>query len=348
MTLSPPRPQQASPTSLRVLALTRKPHSASFEQRVLNYINPLEARHVNVTWREIPKTRRLQHGLLKTLPDYDLVWWHRYLISPWSSGKWRKRARRIVFDFDDPLMYSSHGRRDRPNFTRSLKFSHFLRRCDAALPASEFLAERTRPYCRNVFVVPMAIDVPVQLPVRHDPGPKVELLWVGSKSTMRFLRPLAPVLAEVGRLRPSVRLRLVGHEPMTCPPLEVDFRRWSPQEQQQALSESDIGLCPLPDTPWSRGKCPYKVLQYMAHGMAWVGAAVGENLRTAGAVDGDQTRGLCATDAREWTDALLRLIDDREARLRLGANGRAYVESHHHREVLADRLVEVFRQITAK
>jgi glycosyltransferase involved in cell wall biosynthesis len=173
----------------------------------------------------------------------------------------------------------------------------------------------------------------------------VETLWLGSKSTQRFLRELAPALAEVGRLRPDARLRVVGHEEFAAGPLNVDFRRWSPQEQDRALGECDIGLCPMPDTPWTRGKCPYKVLQYMAAGMAWVGSAVGENLVSAGAPYGSDPRGLCAATDEQWVRALTRLIDDATLRRNMGASGLVYVRRVHEREMLADRLAEILRGI---
>jgi len=103
----------------------------------------------------------------------------------------------------------------------------------------------------------------------------------------------------VAGLRPGVRLRLVGHEPIAFGGIEVDFRPWSPGEQDLALRECDIGLCPMPDTPWTRGKCPYKVLQYMAHAMPWVGSAVGENLRCGrGARRAGHARAVCRNGRR--------------------------------------------------
>ena len=192
----------------------------------------------------------------------------------------------------------------------------------------------------------------------QDAHATVEMLWLGSKSTQRFLRELAPALAEVGRLRPNARLRVVGHEEFAAGPLNVDFRRWSPAEQELALGECDIGLCPMPDTPWTRGKCPYKVLQYMAAGMAWVGSAVGENLVSAGENRGqtpisqtksvsvpDFPRGLCAASDEQWVQALTRLIDDAALRRSMGASGLVYVRRIHEREMLADRLAEILRGV---
>src|SRR5690606_13466323 len=146
------------------------------------------------------------------------------------------------------------------------------------ITASEHLAEIARRYCDRVMVVPMAVDAPASVvQIARRPGP-LQLLWLGSRATQSYLDVIAPVLAELGRRRPDVMLRVVGHEPVEFGPLKVDFRKWSPQEQEAALRQCHVGLCPMPDTVWTRGKCPYKVLQYMAYGMPWVGSAVGENI----------------------------------------------------------------------
>ena len=300
--------------------------------------------------------------LLADLPNYDLLWLHRATFSPLNVRPWRRAARRIIFDFDDAIMLSTHGL----GLSRRIKFACTLRRCDAVTTASQYLAAHARKYCPCVEIVPMAVDIPdqgdrggsagsTQLLLRQDPlaDPRLSpslsgktcsptILWLGSKSTHRYLAEIAPALAQLARERPEARLRLVGHEPFAAGDLKVDFRRWSPQEQELALNECDIGLCPMPDTPWSRGKCPYKVLQYMAASMAWVGSAVGENLVCAGPADAPDPRGLCASTNAQWTAALVRLIDDDDLRRAIGAAGLAYVRRHHARQRLCERLVEIF------
>jgi glycosyltransferase involved in cell wall biosynthesis len=332
---------------LKILALTRKTKSASFQRRVMDYVEPLGRRGIELTWQYIPKSRREKRRLLETLADYDAIWWHRYLRPPFRTEKWRRAARKIIFDFDDPIIYSTRGSGRRPNLSRRIKFSWFLRRCDAATAGSGYLADLARPYCGQVFIQPMAVDLPQQPPQRQAAPGKAKLLWLGSRSTMKFLLPLKPALEKVGELRGGASMRLVTHEPMPCEKLNVAFRRWSADEEAAALRECDIGLCPMPDTPWTRGKCPYKVLQYMAHGMAWVGSAVGENLVTAGRPEDEDKRGLCATNEAQWVEALLRLIDDAELRTALGLRGRAYVEQNHSLEALADRVADIFRTVTS-
>jgi len=314
---------------------------------VTDYAGPLAGRGVELTWEYFPKSSRQRRELVTTLGEYDAVWWHRYLIPPWRSAKWRRAARKIIFDFDDPIIYSTHGSGRRPNFSRRMKFARFLRKCDAATAASNYLADIARAYCPRVFIQPMAVELPQNVPQRRAQAGRCELLWLGSRSTMKFLLPLRPVLDRVAELREGVKMRLVAHEPIRCERMQVDFRPWSPQEQEASLRECDVGLCPMPDSPWTRGKSPYKVLQYMASGMSWVGSAVGENLVTAGGPEPAEARGLCASSDDEWVSAILRLIDDAELRLHMGANGRAYVQQNHSMDALADRLAGIFRTVTA-
>jgi glycosyltransferase involved in cell wall biosynthesis len=393
---------------LSIIAVTGNLQSASFQQRVLAFVEPLARRGIDLTCEVMSHRRGERKVLLGKIGRYDALWLHRVLMPPWRMNRWRRAARRIVFGFDDPIMYSTHGR----GLMRRIKFAWTLRRCDGAIVASRYLADLAGRYCPQAWVVPMAIDLPAgcgagvspacavrgagvspacaadilsasgmparagnagnsedaggttathegKMPATHadkmsashegeTPSSQVQLLWLGSRSTQKYLREIGQALAEVGRLRPNARLRVVGHEEFAAGPLKVDFRRWSPGEQDQALGECDIGLCPMPDTPWTRGKCPYKVLQYMAASMAWVGSAVGENLVSAGAEDAPDPRGLCAASEEQWVSALTRLIDDAALRRSMGASGLVYVRRVHEREMLADRLAEILRSVVGR
>lgn len=328
------------PQPRQIVAVTRKLQAASFQQRIEGYL-PLLARHgLHVTVRELPHSTPAQLRLLRELRAADAVWWQRHLLTPWLLPALRPLSPKLVFDYDDPLTLSA--RTGRPSLTRRVRFAAMLRRCRAAVAASDHLAGLARPHCREVHVVPMAVDLPdatTSLDAR--PGP-VRLLWLGSRATQPYLDEIAPVLAQLGEtLGDTVRLRLVAHEPMAFGPLAVEYEPWSPAAQDAALRACHVGLCPMPDTLWTRGKCPYKVLQYMAHGMPFVGSHVGENPIVAGI--GDTARGLCATTPDEWLAALHRLIDDAALRGAMGQRGRLYIEQHHARERLAERIAAILR-----
>jgi glycosyltransferase involved in cell wall biosynthesis len=332
----------STPSRLRLVAVTRKPGSPSFEQRILRYIEPLAQRGIDIETRVLPKRQLAQRRCVRALGGFDGVWWHRHLLSSWWVGALRGSARRLVMDFDDPVIFSSrHG--GRRSLSRRLRFAHLLHRCDALTVASDALRTLALPYCSRVVVVPMAVEAP------RAPAPRSEsagrtLLWIGSPPTQPYLERIRPALEALGRRHLDLTLRLVAHAPMRFDSLTVDFRRWSPAEQQLALEECDIGLCPMPDTLWTRGKCPFKVLQYMANGMAWVGSPVGELLVMAGDRPED-ARGLCPDGETGWVEAIERLAGDAGLRLAMGRRGHAYVREHHDRATLADRLAAFWRGV---
>jgi glycosyltransferase involved in cell wall biosynthesis len=199
----------------------------------------------------------------------------------------------------------------------------------------------------------MAIDVPAPEVLSSRPAHSVtpntiELLWLGSAATQPYLELIRTDLESLGdRLRDKIKLRLVAHAPMKFGALAVDFRPWSHEQQELALLECDIGLCPMPDTVWTRGKCPFKVLQYMAYGLPWVGSAVGENLVTSGASEGaEQARGVCApATVGAWVRAIEALADDAPGRALMGRRGRAYVEATHDRAALVMRIESLWRGV---
>lgn len=326
---------------LKVIAVTRKPDSASFEHRVLDYVLPLRTRGVEVEIRPLPAGFTAQRRHLRSLAEGDVIFWHRHLLNPLQRGMLRRAGRPVVFDFDDPLVYSSSGGY-RPSLTRRRRFAAMLGGCAAATPASEYLAELARPHVRRIQIIPMAVPLDEAEPARAGP---VELLWLGGAGTQPYLEEIRRPLEQIGRTRPDVKLRLVAHEPIRFGALQVDYRKWSPHEQASALRECHIGLCPMPDTPWTRGKCPYKVLQYMAASMPWVGSRVGENILAAGLAEDEDARGLCAAGDEQWTEALRRLIDDPDQARRMGQCGRAYAELKHGIQPLADRLSALFGEL---
>ena len=325
---------------MRILAVTRKPDSPSFEQRVAAYVDPLSSLNIRVDCDVLPTSHRGQVALIDRGSRYDAVWWQRHLLSPWRVGRLRRAAKRLVFDFDDPMIYSAKAG-GRASLTRRIRFAALLRRCDAAAAASSTLADMARPYCARVCVLPMAVDSPAEaVPVSQRPGP-VQLLWLGSTATQPYLELIRPVLEQIGSTHAEIRLRIVGHTPMTFGRLNVDFRPWSLAEQDNALRQCHIGLCPMPDTVWTRGKCPYKVLQYMSYAMPWIGDAVGENLACAG--NDRSPRGLCADSGDAWLACFKSLIEDRELGADMGGRGRHHVQSEHCRHTLTQELARILR-----
>jgi glycosyltransferase involved in cell wall biosynthesis len=236
------------------------------------------------------------------------------------------RDRRLIYDIDDAAWLS--GRQTAGHYLNFLKGSGrkvrwLAERAAHIVAGSEILAEYLTRYDRPTTVVPSLIE-PSGYPTRlHEQGSTITLGWIGSATTARYLQRVGPILERFAQqvARP-VRLVVVGGAAPRLRGVEIEERVWSTESELRALSEMDIGLMPLEDTPWSRGKCAYKALQYMASGIPPLVSDVGISAKVvAGA-------GYVAAEDAGWLDGLHTLAQDADLRMRLGAVGRRRVEQH--------------------
>jgi glycosyltransferase involved in cell wall biosynthesis len=150
----------------------------------------------------------------------------------------------------------------------------------------------------------------------------VTIGWSGSASTLAHLRPLMPALERVVATHGSrVRIRVMGDPAFEHPPLGLRGEAWSPTAEVQLLQEMDVGLMPLPDDEWTRGKCGFKGLLSMAMGAATVMSPVGVNTE----IVRHGENGFLAATEDEWVELLCRLVDDAALRARVGQAGRQTV-----------------------
>lgn len=329
---------------LRVLAISRKAGSGTmaptWRLRVEALVPALRDHGVQVEGIELPASGRAKRRLLSSLGGYDVVWLHRHITWPWELGRIRRVARSLVFDFDDPVCYSS-GRRSGWSPSRMLKFIATVRSADAVLAASPRLVELAQPHCRRVHLAPLAAlpEWIADRPAFRASGEGIRLVWIGSPSTYPYLLEIGPALREVGRRLPAAELTVVGGARPDFGPLQVVHARWSLQTQSAALARSHVGLAPAPQTRWAEGKATLKPVQYLAAGVPFVGSAVGVNtLLAAGEC------GLLAASVDDWPIAIERLANDEPLRRRMGEAGIRAIRSSHLPDVLASKVAEVFFQ----
>jgi glycosyltransferase involved in cell wall biosynthesis len=270
--------------------------------------------------------RRLAHAvfeLCRTLRiarlarDHDAVVLQRVLLPPALQRLLARHSPRLLFDFDDAIYTTHEGASAGPPHAAA-RFDHMLALADAAITSTPRLAARARPHCPRVFVIPSAVDCDRYRP--HSgvgAGGEVTIGWIGRNSTTMYLAPVLPVLAELRQSRPDLRVVLVGARAgigvgfAECPP-------WSLDTELAQLARFDIGIMPLSDDEWARGKGGYKLLQYFACGIPAVASPVGANLDI---VRPGET-GYLANDEHEWREQLSRLVRDAALRERLGAAAR--------------------------
>jgi glycosyltransferase involved in cell wall biosynthesis len=177
----------------------------------------------------------------------------------------------------------------------------------------------------------------------HAAAGPLRLVWIGSRSTLRQITSFLPVFEAIGRRAPGTVLRIIADAALEARHITVENVPWSREAEAALLAECDIGLSPLPDTPFTRGKCAFKIVQYMAAGLPVITSPVGAN---AEYVREGET-GLWAETHEQWLAAFDRLAGDAALRASMGRAGRAFAERHLARNVLAGRLCDAVNRCLA-
>jgi len=255
--------------------------------------------------------------------EYDAVLVHREALPlPTAAieGVLSRTSRRLIFDFDDAIyLPQPFARSAGSRWLRSpAKFGRMVGAAHIVFAGNQHLAERAAQHARDVRVVPTTVDTD-----RVTPGPvrdaaRITIGWMGSPSTAHYLDLIAPALREVLRREPRVDIRIVGAGPRPGLTERTQTVSWSLETEVDELRSFDIGLMPLPDDEWSRGKCGYKSLQYMSAGVHAVGSPVG----VATEMIEHGRNGLLAKTPQDWVAALLDLAADPARRRILAQAGR--------------------------
>jgi glycosyltransferase involved in cell wall biosynthesis len=270
---------------------------------------------------------------------FDVVFLHREaaLVGPaWLERLVRRRNPRIVYDFDDAvwLRYISPRNRYLSYLKAPGKTSTICRLAAAATVGNETLAEFASRYCPSVLVVPSTVSLREYRPKPYSPHNATPVIgWTGSHSSAQYLRIVEGPLRELAR-RQSFRLRVIGLEGYRLDGVDVDCRPWSADTEVQDLWPMDVGIMPLSDDPWSRGKCAMKAIQYMGVGLPAVVSPVGANRQ----VVQHGISGFHATTEREWIESLEALLNAAELRAQMGAEARQRVKALYSAEAQAPRI----------
>lgn len=274
---------------------------------------------------------------------YDLLW-IEYELFPWWPAWFERLLARVgvpyVVDYDDAIFHRYDSHRNRfVRFLLGRKIDQVMRGARLVIVGNDYLAERAqRAGARRVELVPTVVDLNrYHVPAPGPPQPYT-VGWIGTPLTAPYLQLVREPLAEVGRSE-DVRVTLVGSGPVTLDHVPVEVRPWSESSEIAELQQFDVGIMPLRDEVWERGKCGYKLIQYMACGRPVVASPVGAS---RGIVE-HGVNGFLASDGAEWVQAL-RALRDPALRIRMGTAGRAKVEHTYCVQVFAPRLASLLRE----
>jgi glycosyltransferase involved in cell wall biosynthesis len=342
---------------VRVEAVVSGRLAPSSRFRVFQHVAPLQALGVEVTarpprvskyasvpasWRRGEFTARLGQialpvaKLAARLPAVagswrsDVTWLEREIL-PGHLTLEPYLHRPLLFDIDDAIWLLS------PGHDRAVRATAGRTAC--VIAGNEFLADHMSQHARRVEVIPTAVDTERFSPAEKS-GRGFVVGWTGSATTFGYLEAIAPALGRFLDTVADARLVVMANHFRALPGVaaeRVEFVEWSPANEAPVVAGFDVGLMPLPDTDWARGKCAFKMLQYLACGVPAVVSPVGMNAQVLALGD----VGLGASSEDEWVEALVSLARDPDRAVALGRSGRELVSASFSVPVVSRQLAAV-------
>lgn len=349
---------------LKVLALTRYGRAgASSRIRFLQFLPHLEQHGVFVdiapllrdtyltrlyagagraiTEIAIDYLRRILH--LFKVKQYDLLWIEKELfpdLPSWVETWLNRLGIRYVVDYDDAIFHNYDLSRNPLRRCLAEKIDSVMRSASVVVCGNRYLADKAQlAGSKAVEILPTVVDLDRYSVRPAESSSFLTIGWIGSPATAKYLSLVAPSLRLLAEKFP-LKLCVIGAK-AEVDGVEVVSRQWSELSEVRDIQSFDIGIMPLEDSPWERGKCGYKLIQYMACGIPVVGSPIGVNQE----IVRHGENGYLASTPDEWVAALSDLIADSARRNHMGTVGRRLVEQEYCVQVVAPKLAEVFSRV---
>ena len=243
----------------------------------------------------------------------------------------RRTSRRLVFDFDDAIFCNTDGT---PSRTRMARFAAMARCCDHVLAGNSFLADHAAAFNPAVTLIPTCVDAARYRVEADKPADTLDLVWIGSHSTRKYLAEAMPWLKAAAETVPGLRLKIVADFDLPGSGVATLPVAWHAETEARELAASHIGIAPMRDDDWSRGKCALKVLQCMAAGLPVVSSKAGANAEAIR--EGED--GYLVSSPGEWAARIEMLARDAGLRRRMGEAGRRRAAADYSVEAVFARL----------
>ncbi len=318
---------------MKVLLIAKPTTDPATRYRMLPLQRELEAKGHRVRFwhdhgRSIALARQATWAdvivLQRRLVTQPLLWWLR------------RCARQLIFDFDDAIFARSDGT---DSLVRSRRFQQVVNRADQSWCGNRYLMEQAqRSGAANVHWLPTAISPePYAAPVDKADAPT--LVWVGSSSTRKYLEAFRPLFEKIGDRIPKLRLRILADFDFELENLVVENFAWSAAEEVKHIKSAHIGIAPMTDDGWSRGKCGLKVLQYMAASLPVVCSPVGVNRELVN----QGVSGYLADGVDGWSEAIGDLLNHPDRAAEFGMAGRRLVEEKYSQSAVVSEQLRLLQ-----
>jgi glycosyltransferase involved in cell wall biosynthesis len=260
--------------------------------------------------------------LFKQAEEFDGIFLQKKGLNFRDAVWLRRNSKKIIYDYDDAIMYNPH-RPDRNSPSHFNSFRRSARLADVVIAGNSYLAQHAQKFNAEVKILPTGLDTKAyRVETKAKDDGRIRLVWIGSRSTLQYLAEIRPALEQIGLRYGSVVLRIICDDFFELKNMEVEKRRWSLGNQVEDLTMSHIGLAPLPDNRFTRGKCGFKILQYQVANLPVIASPVGVNSEYVC----NGVTGFHALNIQEWIDRISELIDNIELRKKMSDAGRAQAQ----------------------
>lgn len=308
-----------------ILFVSKGKYSASTRYRALAYFHALQSSG----WRPLHLTVRGTLSRLKLLGianQAEIVVILRKTFSLPFLRLLRLCSKNLIFDLDDAIFCRSDGKVSK---SRQLRFERVARICEQVWAGNLYLADMAGRYNESVKIMPTSLDYRKYLLEVEKNSDYFDLVWIGSRSTQKYLKEWLPVLESLSEIIPNLRLKIIADFDLSSERLKTTAVPWSEKGEAEELSSAHIGIAPMSDNPWSKGKCGLKVLQYMAASLPVVSSPVGVNRE----IIKHGVTGYLAESSEEWRVAIEKLAHDSALRQAMGEAGQMRVIKQYSSDV---------------
>lgn len=332
---------------IRILCLHIAENQASYRYRVAQFLPywreyGIDMQPLRITSKSYPE--KLSIALRSG--KYDYVWLQRKPLAPLFISIIARNTC-LIYDYDDALYAIESYLMGKPKPTQPGS-KQIIRRLNTTLKKSSIIFAGS-PALANyalsfnpdkTFVIPTPYTkLPVQLPHTKN----VETLtigWIGNSGNLYFLSMIDQAASAIQQRYPSVRFSVMSGKAPEGLKTKWEFVKWSKEGENSWLDAIDVGIMPLVDDEWSRGKCAFKLLQYMAHGKPVVASAVGANLD---AVINGKSGFLASTEA-EWEKAFESLVSSPQLRIDMGETSLKHFLATYERQKVQERIATILHK----
>ncbi len=328
---------------MKIAFLATRADKPSTRFRISQYFALLKASGISPSLLIFPAHFWNRLSFYHSLSAYDVVVVSRKLLTGFEIILLKYYARRLFFDFDDAIIYKDSNQKEIKRSEAAWKrFKKIIASSHTVLAGNGYLKSMALPFNPNTHILPTPVDtdryqartVDIRNPERLTLG------WMGTASTLFYLKQILPALETLYRKYPFLQLKIVANEFFTHPFIPILKKPWAFEDEVRDLQSFDIGVMPLTDDIWARGKCGLKLLQYMACGISSVCSPVGVNA----VIIENGVNGFHAASPEEWISRLEQLIQNPSLRREFGLNGRKKAEEEYSVKVNGEKLIRLFQE----